>query len=140
MQRGRTSVGRQLPLLPLAINIGLCAGLYAIGIAVALRGNPMAFPRAGAAATAVGLVMSLWDARRILGAAARIEREALMETVASICQHETPADQIAADLEQRLRGRFNRAERLTASAEAALLVIATLVWGFGDLAFAGPAA
>jgi hypothetical protein len=136
VQRGR----RRALLLPLAINLALCAIIYGIGIKLAVRGDPLAFARAGAAATAVGLALSLWDARRMLGAAARIERDALVDTVGQLCHRTQDADAIAAELERRLRGRFSRAERLTASAEAALLVIATLVWGFGDLAFAGPTA
>jgi hypothetical protein len=140
LDKGVQRERRQTLLLPLAINLALCATIYATGIALALRGDALAFARAGAAATATGLALSLWDARRMLGAAARIERDALVDTVGQLCQRTHDADAIAAELERRLRGRFSRAERLTASAEAALLVIATLVWGFGDLAFAGPAA
>jgi hypothetical protein len=127
---------RRSPFLPLVLNLLLCLAIYAVGAAFALRGDPLAFARSGAAATAACVGLSLWDVRRILAVAAQIEREALLETVDDICRHSADAQAIAATLDARLRGRFGKAERFTTAAEAALLVIATLVWGFGDLLFA----
>lgn len=81
------------------------------------------------------MALSLWDFRRIVTFAAPIEREALIETVGDICTRTADVQTIAAALDSRLRGRFDKAERFTTTAEACLLVVATLIWGFGDLLF-----
>ena len=122
--------------LPLVINVVLCGLIYSVGLLLAVRGDAHAFARSGAAATATCVAFSLWDYRRILSVAARIEREALLETVGDICNRTVDVETIAAELDSRLRGRFGTAERFTTGAEACLLVISTLVWGFGDLPFA----
>jgi len=134
--RDRTRVQRISPYLPLAINVLVCGVVYAIGMVLAVRGNPLAFSRSGAAATAACVALSLWDYRRIVSVAAQIEREALLETVGDICNRTVDVQTIAAELDSRLRGRYGKAERFTTGAEACLLVISTLVWGFGDLLFA----
>lgn len=126
-------------LLPLSLNIALCAIIYATGLILAFKGEPLAFARSGAAATAVCVALSLWDARRILDSAARIEQQALLATVDNICQQSRTPGEIADELEARLRGRFTKTQRRSTAVEAALLVTATLVWGFGDLPFAPPA-
>jgi hypothetical protein len=131
----RTSRRRISPYLPLAINLALCGLIYSVGLYFAVRGDPLAYARSGAAATAACVALSLWDFRRIVTFAAQIEREALIETVGDICNRTADAQTIAAELDSRLRGRFDKAERFTTAAEPCLLVVATLIWGFGDLLF-----
>jgi len=136
-RRRRSSPRHGITLyLPLVINVILCGIIYSIGLMLAVRGDPLAFARSGAAATAACVALSLWDYRRIVSVAAQIEREALLETVGDICNRTGDVQTIAAELDSRLRGRFGKAERFTTGAEACLLVVSTLIWGFGDLIFA----
>jgi len=139
--RSEEQIGRHaphhgiVPYLPLALNVILCGVIYSVGLMLAFRGDPLAFARSGAAGTAACVALSLWDYRRIVRVAAQIEREALLETVDDICRRNVDVQTIAAELDRRLRGRFGKAERFTTGAEACLLVVSTLIWGFGDLLF-----
>jgi len=124
-----------LPYLPLAINLLVCVFIYSVGLVLVAGGDPLAFARSGAAATAACVALSLWDYRRVVSVAAQIEREALLATVGDICTRSQDVQAIVAALDARLRGRFGRAQRLSTAAEGCLLVVATLIWGFGDLLF-----
>lgn len=121
------------PYLPLAINLLVCVLIYSVGLVLSARGDPLAFTRSGAAATAACVALSLWDYRRVISVAAQIEREALLATVGDICTRSQDVPAIVAALDARLRGRFGRAQRLSTAGEGCLLVVATLIWGFGDL-------
>lgn len=125
------------PYLPMLVMLLTCALLYAAGWWWALHGHPLAFARSGAAATAACIALSIWDYRRILAEAATRERQDIAAVVRAICTDgSSQIDQLATRLHTRPANRLSRAERMTTLIEAALLVAATLVWGFGDLPFA----
>lgn len=125
------------PYLLMTVMLFTCLLLYAVGWWWAVNGEPLAFARSGAAATAACIALSIWDCRRVLAAAADRERTALVSVVEALCQGGSrQSDQLSRAILVRPGGRLGRAERLTTRIQAMLLVTATLVWGFGDLPFA----
>lgn len=91
----------------------------------------MPLARAGAAATAFAIGFTLYDYRQAL---ARSEEQA-NRTFATVTKHLSLTGVAS---QQRLEGKTRRNTRIADQAltvwQAVLLITATLVWGFGDLA------
>lgn len=114
----------------------MCNGLlsltcYVIGWHLSSKTSAMPLARAGAAATAIAIAFTLHDYRKALQA----DEHAASQTFSKLTKN-LPLTGSASQnrIEEKLRRNTSRANYSISIMQAVILIFATLVWGFGDLA------
>lgn len=114
----------------------ICNGLlslicYVIGWHLSSKTSALPLARAGAAATAIAIGFTLYDYRKAL----RSSEDAASQTFRKVTQN-LPLTGAAsqARVDEKLRKNTSHADRSISIMQALILIFATLVWGFGDLA------
>lgn len=131
----RRSLATKWSLWKLALPVGYCAALsiicYGIGWYMSTSASAMPLARAGAAATAISTAFTLYNYRRRIRVSEN-DAAKLIKRITDNFQITGPAS--LQDAKRRLRENTQGVTRAIVVAQAMLLIIATLVWGFGDLA------
>jgi hypothetical protein len=116
---------------PLAANAAVSVGCYVVGWRLSTTADTLALVHAGAFATMTSIVATLYDYQSALRAA----------EAAAITFFGTVATQFTLTGEpflERMRAKVGantlRADRTIRVSQAFLLAVATLVWGFADIA------
>lgn len=117
--------------MPSFCNAALSLVSYCVGWYLSTPQSASPLARSGAFATAVAIAFTLYDYRRAAkasekrahGAIERITKQLPLTGAASL-----------REVDRRLEANTARVTTTIARTDAAVLIIATLVWGFGDLA------
>ena len=120
-----------------AVNFLASVGCYGVGLMLLSREYPMALARAGALATCCAIVCTLWDYQKALFDS---QTKAAASFFAVTKHLSLTGKEAQEDLERRLEANTRKVDLSVKAVNVGLLVIATLVWGFGDLAAPPPAA
>lgn len=117
-----------------AIGNTLCSGVcYSVGWHLSSSENAMPLARAGALATAFAIAFTLYDYRRAL----RQSEDQANQTFAKVTKQLPFAGAASQErVEAITRRNTELVEGVVTIWQAVLLIGATLVWGFGDLATA----
>ena len=117
--------------VPAVCNVFLSLICYAIGWHLSTRDSAMPLARAGAAATAVAIAFTLYDYRKALQASAQ-SASRTFEKITEGLPLTGRASQNRID--EKIQKNTSRADSTITFIQAIILIFATLVWGFGDLA------
>jgi len=115
------------------VQAALTLACYAVGyiLSSSADGTPMA--RSGALATAISLVFTLWSYGDILNKGNRMSKEQFGRVIESMNMDSRRADAAKASYALKLDGQTSKIGGYITLAHTLILVVATLVWGFGDL-------
>lgn len=114
-----------------ALNAVASACCYLVGWHLSNCSSAMPLARAGALATVIAVGFTVWDYRAALAGSEQQAYE-LMKRVTQAFPLTGKAS--LADVERRLKANTRRASKVITAVHAVVLMIATFVWGFGDLA------
>lgn len=117
--------------VPVVFNLGLSVTCYFVGWHMSSKSSAMPFARSGAAATTIAIGFTLYD-----------YRQAIQNSVQSASQTVTRATSglhlTGAESRRRIIEKIKRKSSITdlsiTAIQALILMAATVVWGFGDLA------
>lgn len=116
---------------PAGLNALLSVVCYGIGWHLSDHTSAMPLQRAGAAATVFAIGFTLYDYRRSLEASAR----AAAKTFKKVTDNLPMTGSASQDrIDRKLESNTQRAVRAIRVMDAVVLMLATFVWGFGDLA------
>ena len=114
----------------------MCNGLlslicYVIGWHLSSKTSAMPLARAGAAATAIAIAFTLHDYRKAL----QVSEHAASQTFRKFTKNlPLTGAESQKRIDEKLQRNTSRADCSISIMQAAILIFATLVWGFGDLA------
>ena len=117
--------------VPATLNVFLSVLCYAIGWFLSDGTSSMPLARAGAFATMIAIGFTVYDFRRALEEGEERAKNIFSKITTSLpITGQNSQDRI----KNRLRQNTNRATNTINIVNTAVLMVATLVWGFGDLA------
>lgn len=119
-------------MLP-AVQAVLTLGCYAAGYQMSSTGDGMPMARAGALATAISVGFTLWSYGDILRDGNQMSKDQFGRLVDSMNLDPRRALAAKDSYGRKLDGQTGKINRVITTAHAAILIVATLVWGFGDL-------
>lgn len=95
------------------------------------KASAMPLARSGAAATAIAIAFALYDYRKAL----HVSEHAASQTFSKFTKNlPLTGAESQKRIEKKLRRNTSRADCSISIIQAVILIFATLVWGFGDLA------
>ena len=114
----------------------LCNGLlslacYVVGWHLSTAASPMPFTRAGALATAIAIGFTLYNYHEIIENSERAASEAIAKVTSRL---PLTGEVTQRRIVRQLKRNSLRVTRVVTVLQAIILILATLVWGFGDLA------
>lgn len=122
-----------VPPLANFVLTGIC---YAVGIYLSSKTDAVPLARSGALATAISVGFTLWRYSDILANGNARARDMIKRQIARMNLTYVDPDVATRQVIERLNAQTKKIERRITLAQACVLIIATLVWGFGDLATA----
>jgi hypothetical protein len=121
--------------MPALCNVTISIGCYVAGWTVSDEKSSAPFARAGAAATAAAILFNIYDFQRALA----INERQVGEKIARATRHlKITGSASKKRIELLLNRNTYRATRNITIINATTLIVATLVWGFGDLITKSP--
>lgn len=116
---------------PTICNSFLSLICYVIGWHLSSKTSAMPLARAGAAATAIAIAFTLYDYRKAL----QVSEHAASQSLSKFTQNlPLTGAESQKKIDEKLRSNTSCANRSISIMQAVILIFATLVWGFGDLA------
>jgi hypothetical protein len=104
---------------------------YVIGWHLSSKDSAIPLARAGAAATAIAIGFTFYDYRKAL----QTSEQVASRTFKELTRHFPITGQVSQSrIDAKLQRNSLRADRMISFIQATVLISATLVWGFGDLA------
>lgn len=104
---------------------------YAIGWHLSSKTSALPLARAGAAATAIAIAFTLYDYREALRASKGVASQRFAKVTQKLPLTGATSQK---KFEDKLEEKTSLAVRSISIMQAVILIFATLVWGFGDLA------
>src|SRR5207244_3743565 len=98
-------------------------------------GDGTPFSRAGALVTAIAVVFIFWEYTKILSERHDLIVGKVRETIAAARFTSKDAVLVLGSIEGDLRSDTEFAKRLITTCQGILLLVGTLVWGFGDITY-----
>ncbi|WP_133149196.1 hypothetical protein [Caulobacter zeae] len=120
--------------VPIALQAVLSAIFYWVGWSGSSATDSMPLARAGALATAVSIGFTVWRYNAILAAGAARGKAAFAKAVDAMNLQYVNKEQAKKNFDDKLDSATARIDQVITAVSVALLILATLVWGFGDLA------
>jgi hypothetical protein len=117
--------------VPAVFNVVLSLICYTIGWHLSTSDSAMPLARAGAAATAIAIAFTLYDYRKALQASGQRASKTFERSTRLLPNTGKTSQQ---KLEDKIQRKTAHADLIITLMQAILLILATLVWGFGDLA------
>ena len=118
-------------LVPACLNVFSSAICYSVGWHMSTAESSMPLARAGALATAIAIAFTLYSFNEKITESERAACERIARFTRALPM--TGADSQSRILEQ-LKQQTRLAVRSERIAQATILILATVIWGFGDLA------
>jgi hypothetical protein len=117
--------------IPVVCNGFLSLVCYTVGWSFSTTTSAIPFARGGAAATMIAIAFTLYNYRRALETSEQAARRVFERAT-----HVLPLTGKASleKVTEKLQQNTWRADRTITFAQAVILILATFVWGFGDLA------
>lgn len=116
---------------PAMCNCLLSLICYVIGWHMSSKTSAMPLARAGAAATAIAIAFALHDYRKAL----QVSEHATSQTFSNFTKNlPLTGAESQKRIEKKLRRNTSRVDCSISIIQSVILIFATLVWGFGDLA------
>ena len=117
--------------VPAVCNLLLSLTCYAIGWHLSTSGSAMPLARSGAAATAIAIAFTLYDYRRALHVSGQRASQTVEKSTKSFPLTGPDSQK---RIEEKILKNTAKADSVITGIQAIILIFATLVWGFGDLA------
>ena len=117
--------------VPALCNFLLSLTCYAIGWHLSTSASAMPLARSGAAATAIAIGYTLYDYRRALHASGQSASQTFKKFTKSL---PLTGPESQKRIDEKIRKDTAKADSVITIIQAIILILATLVWGFGDLA------
>ena len=106
---------------------------YAVGYHMSSVGDGMPMARAGALATAISVGFTLWRYGDILRQGNQMSKDQFGRVIDSMNLDSRRAQDAKDRYGRKLDGQTGKINRVITAAHVSILIIATLIWGFGDL-------
>lgn len=116
-----------------AVQAVLTFACYAVGYHMSSVDDGMPLARAGALATAISVGFTLWRYGDILKQGNQMSKDQFGRVIDSMNLESRRAQDAKDNYGRKLDGQTGKIGRLITAAHAIILIVATLVWGFGDL-------
>lgn len=115
------------------VQAGLTFACYAVGYDMSSASDGLPMARAGALATAISVGFTLWSYGEILARGNRLAKDQFGKAVDGLQLHLTSGGTAKAEFAKKLDAQTSKISRRISLLHTLILVVATLVWGFGDL-------
>jgi hypothetical protein len=107
--------------------------IYLAGWRMSSSSDSMPLARSGAAATAVSLGFALWDFREAVANSERRAKETVDRVFEGLYAPHVDKEARQAAINEQLKDNSNKINRAISLIYGVLLIVATIIWGFGDL-------
>lgn len=118
--------------VPPFLNIVASILIYSAGFYFSSPEDGIPLSRSGSLATAFAIGFTLWDYRKILIRQKEIGVTAFSDAVQSMGLNHQDPDELIKKFTKKMDGKTNSINNRITYAQTGVLIIATLVWGFGD--------